>query len=57
MSFYDKIIEVLDNLSKENERLKDINSHCCIKYGHIRKRMIELQKENKELKRELEELK
>ena len=48
-----EIVALLNEQHETIEDLKDVNVRCCNEYNHFHKRMMELEKENEELKYEL----
>ena len=54
---YDRIVDLLNEQHEQIEDLKDINIRCCNEYNYFHKRMIQLEKENEQLKQRNEFLK
>ena len=54
---YDRIVDLLNKQHEQIEDLKDVNIRCCNEYNYFHKRMIQLEKENEQLKQQNEFLK
>ena len=51
------VVDLLNEQHEQIEDLKDINVRCCNEYNYFHKRMIQLEKENEQLKQRNEFLK
>ena len=47
---YDRIVDLLNEQHEQIEDLKDANVRCCNEYSYFHKRMIQVEKENEQLK-------
>lgn len=47
---YDGIVDLLNEQHEQIEDLKDANVRCCNKYSYFHKRMMQVEKENEQLK-------
>lgn len=53
---YDIIVDLLNEQHEQIEDLKDVNVRCCNEYSYFHKRMMELEKENEQLKQSNERI-
>ena len=49
---WDTVLDLLNEQHEQIEDLKDANVRCCNEYSYFHKRMMELEKENEQLKSE-----
>ena len=47
---YDRIVDLLNEQHEQIEDLKDANVRCCNEYSYFHKRMMQVEKENEQLK-------
>ena len=53
----EEVVKENEQLKKEIENVKDINTRCSNEYSYFKKRMMKLEKENEQLKQKISELK
>lgn len=53
---FKKIEKLLNEQHEQIEDLKDTNVRCCNEYSYFHKRMMELEKENEQLKQQVKQL-
>ena len=51
------VVDLLNEQHEQIEDLKDVNIRCCNEYSYFHKRMMQVEKENEQLKQELIEFK